>query len=495
MSAVNGLLAVALIMFAARAATGWRGPVTSDESLYLSEAVSIAHGHLTYSSGAPIVHRPPLFPATLAPVMQLTDNSLEVARVVPALYALAALVALFMLGRLLFGSMVAAVSVVLAASAAYPARMSSEFFVDTPSTAFLLAAAAALVYGTRARWSAEAWCAVGGLLLGMAFLLKETAAFWLPLPLVIAVFDASKRELLRPSCVARWLGAFALLAAPWLGWVLWQTGGVYKLSFHATAELAAGAVAVVGFGAIFVAAVRRVRPNVTAAAAGSFLLLAWSAFSLRILELRPEPASVDYLRTVPHWLLHVFGTSVEPSPLIGLAWLFVLYRALRGDSSARTLSLIAALCLPLLVFIANRGWEPREVMPVVYLSYLALAWALIDIGTRVAASWPERQRYVAGALLLASVAVVAAFVSGLNPSSSPDTGSAAILNWTGPEEQATSAMLDRVPSGSVVLSSRLYYSQLYVDHGGRFGISQLPTLGVQFGPGTNTVRAFAPVFR
>ena len=314
------LIVAALALFAARAATYWHAAVTSDESLYLSEAVAIAHGHLAYSSGAPIVHRPPLFPATLAPLMALTRNNIEAARIVPVLYALAALVALFALGRVLFGSMAAAVGVVVAAAAAYPARMSTSFFVDTPSTAFLLASAAALVHGSGAGRAHARWCALAGGLLGVAFLMKETAIFWAPLPLLLAAFDSDVRTRLGVRGIAAWCVAFALAAGPWFAWVAWQTGAVYKLSDRTAAEVGAAVCVVVALALPLWRSAGRTR--FPFAPFGMALLVVWCALSLWVLESRPEPQAVDYAHTVPDWLVHVFGTSVEPSPLIALAWVY-----------------------------------------------------------------------------------------------------------------------------------------------------------------------------
>lgn len=489
------LLVAALALFVVRAVAYWHAAVTSDESLYLSEAVAIAHGHLAYSSGAPIVHRPPLFPATLAPLMALTHNNLDVARIMPVLYALGALAALFTLGRVLFGSVVAAVGVVIAAAAAYPARLSTTFFVDTPATAFLLASAAALAYGLREGQGHARWCAFAGGLLGVAFLLKETAIFWAPLPLLLAAFDADVRTRLGMRGIVAWCLAFGLAAAPWFGWVAWQTGGVYKLSDRTVVELAAAAGAVIALARLLRQAGRAGERRLPFALGGAALLAAWCAVSLRVLELRPEPQRIDYAHTLPHWLLHVFGTSVEPSPLIALAWVYVVYEAARGEASTRALALVASLSLPLLIFVANRGWEPREVLPLVYLSYLALGWATMDAGAKLARRWPKRERYAAAAGLVTALALIAGFVSGWNPGSSIGANDAAILDWTGPQEREASALLDSLPGGSVVISSRLYYSQLYVDHDGRLTVRQLPTLGVRFAAGDSTARPFGALLR
>src|SRR5262245_4334146 len=98
------LALVAVCVLLARAVWGVSGdPVTSDESLYLSEAVSIADGRLEYASGDPITHRPPLYPAMLAPVMAVSGNSVDATRAVPIALAIGALAALYWLGRITIG--------------------------------------------------------------------------------------------------------------------------------------------------------------------------------------------------------------------------------------------------------------------------------------------------------------------------------------------------------------------------------------------------------
>jgi 4-amino-4-deoxy-L-arabinose transferase-like glycosyltransferase len=496
---VCATLVVAIAIFGARAATTWDSqPITSDESLYLSEAVAIAHGHLTYSSGDPIIHRPPLYPATLAPLMKISGNDLAVARTMPALYAAGALVALFLLACVLFDSLTGAVAVLFAAAAAYPARLSTAFFVDTPAAMWALAAAAALAYGLREGHRTARWCGIAGLLLGLSFLTKETAVFWLPLPVLLALFDRPTWTRVRWSGLIAWCAGAAVCIVPWFIWTALQTGRLYKLPLVARTELAVTGTAALLVITLIVVAVRRSHLSLSGRAsgcAGLALLAASSAISLFVLELRPEPQPVDYLRTVPSWLVHVFGSSVEPAPLIALAWLYLLWRAVRGESGARLLALCAVLSLPLLIFVANRDWEPRQIMPVVYISYLVLAWALLDAGAKLSARWSEIERQIVAGALVAGLAFTAGFVSQLNAGQGADPGSAAILDWSAQPERAASQMLDRLPSGAVVLSSRLYYSQLYIDQNARITVRQLPTLGVRIGAAPAPVRPFGTLFR
>ena len=337
---IAATLVVALALFAARAAATWDGqPITSDESLYLSEAVAIAHGHLTYSSGEPIIHRPPLYPATLAPLMKISGDDLAVTRAVPALYGVGALIALFLLGSALFDSLTAAIGVLFAAAAAYPARLSNAFFVDTPAAMWALAAAAALAYGAREDRYGARWCGVAGLLLGLSFLTKETAIFWLPLPVLLALFDRPIWVRFRWSGLIAWFAGAGACIAPWFIWTALQTGRVYKLpSGHLTVIAATAACSRSRSWSAW-AVVRVCRsPSARRAIIGLVLIAASSAVALFVLELRPEPQPIDYLHTVPSWLVHVFGSSVEPAPLIALAWLYLLWRAVRGDRSARLLA-------------------------------------------------------------------------------------------------------------------------------------------------------------
>ncbi len=475
------LMALAIALLLIRAMSGIAGrELTSDESLYLSEAVSIADGRVEYSSGDPIVHRPPLYPATLAPILRLSGNDVEVARVVPLAYAIGALAALYWLIALLFGRDVAAGAVLLAALAAAPAKLASGFFVDIPAAMWLMACAAALI--TARQRESVRWQAAAGALLGLSFLTKETAILWLPLPVAYGLVTQAQRPW-RDAAVFYCL--FAMLVVPWFGWVAWHTGGIFKV------EGGLAALTLCGLAALTLAGRRvpRLRPPRTYVAA-TVIVAAWAVAMLWVLESRPEPHPFEYWSSVPDWTVHVFGTNTEPWLFIALAWVWL---AIRGGGRQTMPLLFVGLGAPLYMYVANRGWEPRQVIWLTYLSYGILAWSVFDAAATASRRWrwDETSCVAAATVAIVALASIAGYASDLRAGSA-EHGQA--TDWRSRDEQMIASWLRELPGGSSVLASRQYAGQLYVDTDGALPIRQLPTLGVT-APDEGGVRAFGTMFR
>ncbi len=494
-------------------------PITSDESLYLSEAVSISHGQLTYSSGEPIIHRPPLYPATIAPVMRLSGNSVRVARMVPLLYALGAVAAVYALARSLFGAGTAAIAALLAAAADASARLSQSFYVDPAAAMWILASAAVLAGGLHTNdvprpiaTLTPRRSATIGALLGLAFLTKETSALWLPLPLLVVLLSAHMRWQWRG--VVCCYGAFAVLAAPWFAWVAWNTDTVFKLDHAFSPVIMIGLAVAAGCFALGVRLSTESRRSARVLAAA---LIATVAFigALYALESRPEPHAISYASAVPDWTLRVLATNVEPFALIAIAWVFAVWRLTRGDERAALPVAFGTLGTPLYVYTANRGWEVRQILPLVYVSYALLAWTVSELISALGRNWTRPQRggvlalLVAGLLATAGIAsnlgathgasgdsyVKDAIASNTHASLSETTDASGIVDWSGPPEREIASWLRDLPAGSTVLSSRLYSTQLYVDVDARVHVRPLPTLGVTMtGDGRQPV-PFGTLFR
>jgi 4-amino-4-deoxy-L-arabinose transferase-like glycosyltransferase len=485
---------VLLIVLARAVASPWPAGVTSDESLYLAEAVAIAGGRIEYASGDPIVHRPPLFPATLAPVLLASGNSLTAARLVPALYAAGVVVALFTLGRVLFGPTPAAVGALLAAVATYPSKLEVAFYVDTPATMWLFAAAAMLIRDRRNGGSVVGH-AIGGVLLGIAFLTKETSALWLPLPLVLALAVPVGAQRMNALTLLAWGAGFAVIASPWLVWVWVHSGGMFKIDAALAAAAIVGACALLGFAWCALSLPGRRLPSIARGVLGLSVIVGWVTAGVIILEMRPEPHTSDYLYSVPDWTFSVLAPNLDPFWLILLAWGWLLVRAVRGDEPARIMALIAVFLVPVFVYVANRGWEPRQVLPLVYLSYLVLGAATVALVRHLGHAWGAQAQQ---ALLIASVVLVALVAGFARPvlyeHDSGEPTFTEVLDWNSQSMHDIAAWLDsHVSDGSTVLASRLYHTQLFFESDGRFRIRQLPTVGVTVHE--DGLRPFGTLFR
>jgi hypothetical protein len=406
----------------------------------------------------------------LAPAMALTDNSIDAARVVPLLCAIGALAALYWLGRLMVGHRAACAGVVLAALAAGPSHLSARFFVDTPSAMWLFGSAAALVAAHRSHKGAAGWCMFAGALLGLAFLTKETAAAWVALPLVVALLSPSS---IGPRSLFAFYATFAALVAPWFGWVAFHAGIAFKLDMLPMASMSAvSAATVVGalsawrFGWLHNPRIRVCLALLT--------LAGWALVVFLVLESRAEPHSRHYMTAVPDWTARVFATSVEPWAFITVAWAYACWRAVVERTEALAVVLVAAAGTPLFVSVANQGWELRQVIWLAYLSYLVLGWAVLDAVSRLAATWRPLERHALALACVVALGLVAGFASATGSGARSETA----RNWRNDDEREIAHWLDDLPDSANILSSRLYYSQLYVDGDGRIPIRQLPTLGV-----------------
>lgn len=481
----HAMLVAAVVIVLAHFAVNGDRPITSDEALYLSEAVSISQGRIEYASGDPIVHRPPLYPATLAPILAVSGNAIEAARVVPVIYALAAVAAAYLLAKRLFGDDVAAAAALTVGAADALLRLSDRFFVDTPSAAWLLLTVALLV---RARgWAPYAGA---GLTLGLAFLTKETAIFWLPLPVLAALCARERTDGRQWRAMVPFYAAFAAMAGLWFGWVALHDGALYKVDHPASAWL----LLLVASAALlaFLARRRWYERAVGRRAAAIALLAGWSVASLLVLESRPEPHAIDYAARVPAWAWGVFGTNVEPFALIVPAWAYAAWRCVRGDERMVLPCLVGALGLPVYGYIANRGWEVRQVAPLIVVSYVVLSAATVDFARYVARRLPPGYARTIAATAVMAIACIAGFVSAMNVRD--DHGSLeAAADWNTPAERGIAKWLADVPDGATVLASRAYASQLYVDTGGRITIAQLPTVGTTIH--RQGVRAVGTLFR
>jgi hypothetical protein len=463
-------------------------PLTSDESLYLAEAHSIAWGEgFSYPSGEPITHRAPLYPLALAYAVVLAgdDGAYVVAKVVVMVNAL-----LVMALAWRIGGAVAGMAAGFAASAsAYLSGFGTTLYLDPLQCTFLLLALLAML--SAARDGHLRWFATAGVLVGLAYLVKESAVQWAPLGVGAWLGVRSLRNAGGARGALIFTVVFGAVIAPWWIWVYAQTSTLFLLGRpSALANVLLVALAL-GFSlfavgvATWPALSMRMRGRAArlAVPACALLLVAWSAFMLYGLSRYSTwPYPSDYFHTVPAYLGSV-APQAQPYFLLAAAWPLVAWRALRGDDGVRLIAVAALLFAPFALFIANRGLQLRDALPLVYLSYVALgllvAWLLERLAAAVEAPYAA-QAAVAGLAIAACALAVhqaAAFRGG-----AVDAGDAA-QDWDGPfARDAAAWMSANLPEGANVLTSRLYFSSLYVHAGGRFAIRQMPTVRVDVEP-------------
>jgi hypothetical protein len=215
---------------------------------------------------------------------------------------------------------------------------------------------------------------------------------------------------------------------------------------------------------------------------GIVLAAGWAVLVAALLEHASWPYPAEHWRTVPGYLWEVAAPNSQPWPLVGLGALWLCLRA-RRDGAARLLALALLLFLPFAALVANRSLAYRDVLPVLYLAY-AGAGALGALVLRRAA---DRTGPVAvGGVALAGLTLLGVTQTQqlLDERLPYDEAAVSQTNWDNPLVHSTADWLhDHVPPNARVMSSRLYYSQLYVLDGAAHPIDQLPTVRVEPRPG------------
>lgn len=486
------LLLLMLPVFLARP-----GPLSSDESLYLSEAYNIAEGlGPRYTSGELINHRAPLFSAVLALPISITDNP-QAAYIVPKLLVIALAVAVFLVAAQAFGPLAGVLASLLVASNAFFRWLGATLFLDGMATLFLLLFLWSLARAFQAQSSVR--FAYAGVFLGLAFLTKETAILWLPLPLAFVLLSEEHR------CVRsfRGLAAYgittgALLAVWWL-WVYLAAGRVYlwgepDRALLFSLLLVLGSVALAGLGAVVVTKLVPHRAGVLAKAAGIALVVIWSALLLLFLELTSWSFPREHWSTVPRYLWSVAAPNTQPWPLVALGVAWLGWRSWK-DPAARLLALALALFVPLALWIGNRDLAYRNLLPMAYIAYVG-AGAVAARALQQAAERSSAFVWVVATLGLAVVALVQTHELQ-KQSLSYDNLAVDQSSWDNPLVHDSAAWLgENVPPGAGVMSSRLYFSHLYVLDRAAHPIYQLPTVRVEpEGGGTLRLRPMTTLFR
>jgi 4-amino-4-deoxy-L-arabinose transferase-like glycosyltransferase len=462
--------------------------LTSDESLYSAEALNIAAGKgLTYPSGEPIVHRAPLYPAMLAVERLLLGPEIENLYWLPRLATAANALLVYAFARMLFGPMAGFLGGVLAGATPYLNSLGTTLFLDGVLTTFVLLAL--LTYWKAFESRRIRLNLLAGLLLGLAILVKESAVLFVPLAVVVPLLAGERHWV---AGAVAWAAGVSIAAGWWWVWVFVHTGTLFQVGGpgEPLVSVLIGA-AVAGAGAIILyastAGSRRGRTSilvgrVTAVA----IVVGWSALFIFGLEQRGWDYPRHYLTNVPAYMATVVAGALIPAPIIALAWVWALVRSLRGDRWVSVPAAAGLLFLPFFFVVANRDLSLRDLLPLIYLSFVLLggaAVALLTMGERIAAvqgsAWP---RVAGGALILFLVGVTLGASAGRFERSEAVTLQD---DWNNRVARDLAFWLTlNVAPGTPVMSTRLYYSHVYYLTDARFPVHQLPTVLVRAAPGT-----------
>jgi hypothetical protein len=218
-----GLVAALVILAILRIIFGGWAPLAPDDARYLSVGLSILDGRGPVTpSGSVFVLRSPIYGLALAVGSSVVGGDpLFGARLVALVLSLLALAGGVRLGWLLGGPGGAVGTALALVASALVWRLVPSLRIDIPQTAAIVATLLAVWRPTTRRW------ALGGVLLGVAILVKETALPVLILPLAL-VGSLPISRVARLGAV--FVGAAALTAAWWWLVVCASTGEVFPLN-------------------------------------------------------------------------------------------------------------------------------------------------------------------------------------------------------------------------------------------------------------------------
>lgn len=474
-------------------------PLTSDESLYLAEAYNMATGRgPRYPTGELVNHRAPLYPALLAVPIVITGDP-NTAYWVPKLAVVALTAVTFVLVRDLFGALAGAAAASLVAANAFLRWLGGTLFLDGVETLFLLLFlwASWRAFDT-GRWT---WWAGAGLAFSCAFLTKEAAIQWLPLPLAYALLSDAQRHRRAAKGLAIFYGLTGVALAGWWAWVYAITDRVYFWG-HPDERLGLwlGVSGVALAGTVFCwATLLRFAPSRLPAFA-RLVGLALVGTTLAVIFYHMEyrggwPAEHDYVRTIPRYLWKVAAPDSAPWPLVtvSIVWLGALARR---NGAARILALALVLYVPFALLVANRWLQQRDLLPMMYVAYAAVGGLVATTLRWLAergAGWPAAGIAVLGFGALALGQTQLLFDEQVRH----DPALVTQDNWDNPLVRDTAVWIhENVPAGAAIMASRLYSSHLYVLDRGAHPIHQLPTVRVEPRPGqTPFLRSMSTMFR
>ena len=331
----------------------------------------------------------PVFPALIGSLILLLGRDTESLIWAMRLTALLNPPLAYFLAKRLSGPPAGLLAAALLTLFGFNVRSAFVLNIDALLLTFTLLALLALLAAVRRGDSPPALALLSGLLLGAAVLTKETAIANIPLALLAVLL------LGWPLRAALWhyLGV-ALALLPWWAWRWSATGELYlvdrlppslQLPVVAAAAILLGlAVAAYASGTAdrFLAGERRRRR------AGRLVAAAWAVPLTALTLATTGPAlSEASPQTVGPYLAGVLAPAAAVVPVLLVTVGYTIWRAMHGDGAWRLLALALLFQVPVCLFVAVEGWDPRQFLVAQALLFCALGALVVDAGV---AAWRGR---------------------------------------------------------------------------------------------------------
>jgi hypothetical protein len=349
----------------------------ADAAWYIANSLNIYQGRgYVDTDWTPVLNRGPVFPFLIATSFTLFGPSVQHAVWVVRVFFVLSIMLVYLLGLRFYGKWPGFIAALLVLTSYQINRYASYVLVDVVLPFFILL----FIYCLS--WAFERktlpWFPASGAILGIAFLVKEMAIVFAPLPFLAMLVSAEHRHRRELLLALVSLGGFGLILLPWVIHVLQVSDDI--------AWLLGGA-----------------GPKVLAALSGS-----GNGGGTRL---------VERLIRYGGWLVTYYRDTIAANfplaPFFLIAWIWTLVKGVIDRKPGDKLMLLAFLCFsPIMLFQGKEGWRVGQSLFMAIISYILVArtvWDLVREGIPRAGSYVERhggkipvdalQRY-GGALLV-----------------------------------------------------------------------------------------------
>jgi hypothetical protein len=325
--------------------------IASDMIWYMNAALNIFQGKgYTNMDGSLTFVRGPIFPLMITAGYSLMGVSPWSAFWVVRLFSIAIPVLMYGVGKKLFNKWVGFCSALLILSS-YSMNYWSYRHLDAVWPFFAILSVIILYMAFENKRSL--FFLVSGLLIAMSYLVKQSAILLWPLPFFLLLIIRSYRDKKCALGLGLYVLAIAAVLSPWMYYVHFH-GGNIRLAL-----LGPGAGTAVD-GAVHAESIRNYL---------SGLLAYYSGGS--------QSLSANFLL----------------APFFVCAWLYTIYRGIRGEKESILLSITLLLLSPYIAHVGNSNLRVGQLIIFLLISYLALAVLLHDLSKYFSSLFFQNTQY------------------------------------------------------------------------------------------------------
>lgn len=345
------VLSLALLFYSVRGAV-----VTVDSTFYIVPAINISQG-LGYLNAdwTPVTMRGPVFPAILAFGFKILGPSIESAMYMVRLFFVGNLLVLYWLGKQFGGRSVGIVAAILALTSYTVHIWSARIHLDHIMPFFILLSNLLLLFAISKK--RLIYYIIAGSVLGLGFLVKDVAGLFVALPALLWIVWKPYRQKKNILPIVAYVAAFFAFSLPWLAYAVIYGENNYFVTLA---------------GWVFTAGVQPTA-SVSPSTVGAVV---------------PDATSIPLYLSIPATIAErfiayyeiYFAEHFSLAPAFIIAWLYVIYRAIRYRRLTEVyLLLLILLFAPIMLFLAKKEFRAGQTVYTYLLSYLVLAYALVQI--------------------------------------------------------------------------------------------------------------------